>query len=343
MTTRLDILLDPSRLEPKVAPLLTTDEVLYWDTTLREARVKRATDTGIADYYRSVRVTEMRALDKCQKAQKRPTEYLNALICLVGSRGTRGAVSLEAVYTDELNDLWVQFDSPEARWWVDQILAGLAEIPRSYAKSAAIRYFKGVGKQKGMTKAGAGMFSVENGWKSRELEVVVGTIYDSEFGAPLLQHDSIDPYGAEARQAVEDAWDQGRRDVNRFAMTHLNYDVAFIEALRILLATRGMKAPALGTNPKLPPKPRKEKKWAVGDVMRAKYGPDLPKGAKLRKEGRTPYWADEGYEYIWYGKNTVGTYIIEDERKAVGTYGRYRAISLREVDGMVVTSLPQAS
>jgi hypothetical protein len=338
MASRTDIVLDDKALEPKIAPLFTLEERAEWERRKADARLKRSTDRSIEHYYREKAVDDMWLVARCQKVHARPEPYLNALICLIGSRGTKGYTGLEDVYTDDMEQMWPPFDSPEARWWVDKILEGLAHMPRSYAKSAAMRYFKATGKQKSLDKPGVGLLSVENGWKSLEVDVILRVLYDYELGKPLLNAGGLDPYSAETREAAEEAWEEGR-DVNRFAMAHGEYDVAFINTLRGLLASRGLTQPVLKCNPKKPPKPRKAKAWAIGDTVTARYVPDIPTGTILKKGTCRSWRLEDGKEYVWCGKEQ-NSYVLEDPSKRRTEYGRFRAVTTRDMEGMVIERLP---
>ena len=340
MPSKISVLTDPQAFEPKIAPLLTVEEDAVWDQRQRQG-----------DYTHKANTQRMRNNLICQRAQARPEPYLNGLIMLVGSRLTFGPTEIPQCYTDKVDSQWAVYDSPEARWWLDKVLEGLTHMPRSYAMSAATRYFRGIGKQAKLDKPGVGLLSTTNGWKNAEVDtlmrLIMGMTWDSytiALGAVLLKTEDIGRYSDAAQGYSEEEVDELWETDAIHSATRVERDDEFIAKLRGMLAERGMTPATLNTNPKKAPKPRKTHIFVKGEAIKSRHVRDLVEGTIIQKpDGQYhPSWMKVGKQYHWGGKNAAGDYCYEDKSERPG-YGRFRQVSTREMEGCTILRLPKVA
>lgn len=323
-----------------VVPLLSAEETDIWDKEIEKYNHRNlARDTPheiwtkmYKEQASTIAALELFCINKCQE---RPHEYLMNLILLVGSRGVMSARNLQSCYTDDIATRAEAVNTPTIRWWVDRILEGVTGMPRNVAASGATRFFRATGKQKNIEHPCVGILSAENGWKEREVEYIMKTLFE-QIGKPLLSSKDLgvnsDEYQTMNEEEKDELWSGGASH----CATSTSCDNEFVNRLRSMLAEMGLEAPeTLKVNPKKEPKPRKVKEFKVGDSVTSKNMRDLPKGTRIRNTGseNKTYWQfDPKVLFTWYGKNTKGFYVIENSAEKKGTYWRYRPISLSDMD-----------
>ncbi|MDE1970516.1 MAG: hypothetical protein KGI50_02985 [Patescibacteria group bacterium] len=227
-------------------------------------------------------------LQACEEAEKKETiarvearaeEFLNALIIFFGSRA-RKYIDFRSVFAEAeyVYALCVQYDTPEARRDAHTFLKAFSEAPRSWGRSAFMRFLRGIGKQRGASYYGAGMFSALQGWREREVEAFCRVLVSEEC---LYGHIFVS-YAHAGEEACEEDFDFEyiESDV-QFKATRADRNVRFLECLCRMLEERG-----LGDMPaKKAPREKKEhipKIFKAGDMIRARTLRDLPLPAHVR-------------------------------------------------------------
>ena len=132
-------------------------------------------------------------IETIKRAQARPDDFLNALLVLVGNRGS-AYVPFESAFEDNdeptvLAEIKTH-DTALNRRWLYTLLRGLSEIPKSWAMSAYTRFLRGTGKQKSAKYHGAGTFGVDYGWKAKEVDafsnILAGSHYATGYSTTLM-------------------------------------------------------------------------------------------------------------------------------------------------------------
>ena len=174
-------------------------------------------------------------------------------------------------------------------------------MPRSWAKSATTRFFRGIGKQAKepwASKPGAGVLGTDYGWKTRESEWFIGLFYGYWYGISIadlfFSDDSPDCYGEDAAEIRDEGG-------NPFAATRKERDTSFIDTLLEILEKRGLADDIAAPAEKVP-KPRKVKEFKPGDVITSRNLRDLPEGAHLRwtfADYPHGHMARGNYDTIW--------------------------------------------
>lgn len=266
-------------------PLFTVEEMASWEARKVDARVELPGDEvfhrGSPRPYNKSASDRAQAVDQAWRVERlrrirgRPEDLLDMLLVAFREKGSM-PITLEAVYTG-LGDRLKAADTAEIRKHIHTVLRGLKAIPRSWAKSATTRFFRGIGKQgekPWAEKPGAGVLSKDYGWKTFEAEWFVGLFYQGPMSGVFFADDSVDPYSEEGREVDEDGG-------NRFAATTKSRDDEFFDTLISILETRGLAADI--DKPDIPaPKPHKVKVFKTGDVINAKNLRDLPAGSLVR-------------------------------------------------------------
>lgn len=294
--------------------LLTATETKNYEQKIEKARKDRNTPwSEIKKLY------DARLIKQVQRAQEDPEKFVDALLVLVGSRGTEYFPIYDA-YSDhpELLEALTRFDTPEARRALYTLFRALTEIPKTWAKSAFIRFLRGTGKQKDSKYHGAGTFGVDYGWKAKEVENIAATLvssYDSHHGATyssvLMSY--RDMYG-DICDAANEADDYEVVDINaRNYATHVDRDVEFLQTCCNILKERGL-GPVPQAKAKKPKKARKVKTFESGDIIKKRHLRDLPLPAHIRipihrREGKGS-WEDNNHtiELVVTGLDNSGHY-----------------------------------
>jgi len=220
-------------------------------------------------------ICKARLIKQVQRAQERPNDYIDGLIVAVGSRGSEHVTFDEAFSGD--NDKYLEYDTPEVRRSLYSIFRALTEIPKTWAKSATIRFLRGTGKQKGLKYHAAGTFGADYGWKTSEVDRIISLIVAQEYYRHGAGYSSVivnyrDMYDEINAAANED--DDIDYNVRNFA-TQVERDNEFLNTCCKLLEERGL-GPVPIPKTKKPKKARKKKEFKSGDLIRRKDLRDLP-------------------------------------------------------------------
>ncbi len=224
-------------------------------------------------------------IETVNRVEKRAEEFLNALLVLVGSRGTQGVDFREAFSqsdTKELKELVSLHDTPIARRNLLTIFRALIEVPKSWGRSAFLRFLRGRGKQKGAKYHGAGMFGTDYGWKEDEValfcDVIAGGRYDNQapYAAVLVSYADVEE---EIRE--EDPDFEVTDHVTALMATHAERNIPFLERLCTILEIRGLSE-VKAHQETAPKKEHIPKIFKSGDVIRKNTLRDLPLPAYVR-------------------------------------------------------------
>lgn len=226
--------------------------------------------------------------ERVKRAQQRAPEFLNALLAFVSGRGrTYWDFDDAFEHSDDPENVQAiaQCDTPEHRRVLHTILKALCEIPRTWAPSAFSRFLRGIGKQKGAKYYGAGSLGTSSGWTQREVEAVCQQLagdrhWQHPYSAVLMSYADVESEVSAAEEAglVE----EGTHYEVRNRAARATRDVEFIQRLCSMLEERG-----LGEMPQAPVierKPRKQKEFKPGDIVRSQSFVDLPLPARLRMD-----------------------------------------------------------
>jgi hypothetical protein len=223
-----------------------------------------------------------------KRAQARPDDFLNALLVLVGNRGST-YVPFESAFANNDDPQLVaqikQHDTDENRRWLYTLLRGLSEIPKSWAMSAFTRFLRGTGKQAKAKYHGAGMFGVDYGWKAKEVDafsnILAGHHYATGYSSTLMTYADVD-------QEIHDQYakDEENNEYTidygtHFVAVRAERDVEFINQLCDILEKRGL-APVPRPKAQVAKKTRKPKVFKSGDSIRSATIRDLPLPAHVR-------------------------------------------------------------
>ena len=249
-----------------------------------EAEHGRKKDSGMSwdEYWNQKKAIERAHLvAKAGRVQERPDEFLNALLIFVGSRG-KLFIGLGGafVHSDDAKTIEAldTCNTPETRRELYTILRALTEIPKSWARSAFVRFLRGIGKQKGAEYHGAGMFGTAYGWKEKSVtaicEIITGK--NSEYAHMLMSYADVEQ---ELRDADPD-FEVVDYDAS-FKATRVERDIEFLNRLCEILEQRGLAdiPKAEGQKPK---KKRVPKVFKSGDIVRKGSIRDLPVPAHVR-------------------------------------------------------------
>jgi len=264
-------------------PLFTAEELTDWDSMLEKAKETRDTDEfphrnrqynqsrcdRISAYHKAFQMERLRRIEA------RPGDVVDLLLVAFHEKG-KTPITWEAAFGG-LDDRLKAANTPETRRHVHTVLQGLRVAPRSWAKSATTRFFRGTGKQgkpPWSNKVGAGVLAKEYGWKTYEATWFVEFFYYHPLCDLFFSDDSPDCYGEEAHEIDEEGG-------NRFAATRKERDDEFFEALTEVLEERGL-ADEIVMPDKKPVKVRKPKVFKPGDRITTRNARDLPEGSHFR-------------------------------------------------------------
>jgi hypothetical protein len=241
-----------------------------------------------------------------RKAQARPDEFINALLILVGERGTQ-YIHFEAAFAGsdnrEITAMVLKHDTAESRRILYTLLRALTEIPKSWAMSAYVRFLRGTGKQAKAKYHGAGMLSSDYGWKGQEVQaianIIAGSHYATGYSTTLMSYADVD-------QEIRD--EDPDFEVVDYDATHkatrAERDIEFIDALCENLEARGL-APVPRPTRKVLAKKRKPRMFKSGDRVRNATVRDLPLPAHVRipimrreKKDKTDTWVEADIEFV---------------------------------------------
>jgi len=308
------------------SPLFSPEEMFSWDQKRTEAKIERVGDTiyhpdspnphNASARTRVYRVGHSFTLTKLNRMADRPEAIVNGLLIWFHHKGTE-PVTWEDFFERVVDPRLTVADNPTSRKLLHTVLSGLSKIPRSWGKSAAVRFFRGTGKQAtmGLKYPGLGVLGKEYDWKQREAEAMLSPFYYGLFSKLFMEDDSPDSYGEEASEIEEEGG-------NRWAATRKERDDEFFKTLLGILEARGLdpdvEKPVLKA-----PKPRKAKIFKPGDTIQARNVRDLPSGTHFRwthkKRDTTRGTVDKPgkrvtrvrtYEGVYVARNKPGSYTL---------------------------------
>lgn len=302
-------------------PLFTAEDLAEWNARYDEAKTPRDTDEfpyPNRQYNASLQARvsahhQAFKMERLRRIAARPEDVANLLLVAFHEKGTTPLSWDEAF--GGLGERLTAADTPETRKHVHAVLTALKTVPRSWAKSAATRFFRGTGAQgkpPWSNKPGAGVLSKDYDWKQYQAEWFMEFFYTGHFCDLFFPDDSPDCYGAEAYEIDEAGG-------NRFAATRKERDDEFFDALIGVLEARGLAQ--VIDKPDIPqPKPHKAKVFQPGDKVTTKNVRDLPSGSHIRftlhLSGRAGPRGAEGHDVTRH-------YVLEGvyvERKKPGLY-----------------------
>jgi hypothetical protein len=266
----------------KGTPLFTNAELRKQAAALLDLASRR-TDQNWSSNYDEKRALEAANLaEKVKRAQARPEEFVDALIVLVGKRGSSYLAFDDAFgksTTPTVKKVVKECNTPENRRALYTILRALTEVPKSWAMSAFTRFLRGTGKQKKSSYHGAGTFGVNYGWKEREIAPIINLIAGgrSPYSDALMSYkDPKEDYYA----AVDEAPDVELTEPG-WSATRVERDVEFLNVMCAILEKRGL-APVPTPAAEKPRKERKVKLFKAGDIIRKGTLRDLTCPAHVR-------------------------------------------------------------
>lgn len=272
---------------------------LFTEAEIKEYRKKRA---GLK-WEETKAVDEAYQIETVRRVHERPDEYLNALLIHVEKRGAFYVDFYGAfLYSDhsEWTSIVKESDIPNNRRTLHTILKALTQIPKSWARSAFVRFLRGIGKQRGSKYYGAGSLGPQYGWTGREVtaicEVIAG---DANPYAKVLM------FYADVQEEIEEA-DPDYEVVEygtNFKATRVERDVEFLNVLCGILEKRGL-ADTPTVQERKPTKPRTAKIFKSGDIIRKSNLRDLVLPAhvrvliKKRVKGKKEEWVPDALEQV---------------------------------------------
>lgn len=218
-------------------------------------------------------------------AKERPEDILNALLVCIDNKGEKYVPFYSAFEhndSEEISKSIQKADTPENRRWLYTILRALTEIPKSWAKSAFVRFLRGIGKQKDSKYHGAGLFGEKYGWTTRQIDSICGIIASCYSGGSVSYASLFMSY-ADVQEEIDEAdpeWEEVKGD-ERFAATRADRDVEFLNKLCSMLEEKGLSAIATPA-PQKPKKAHVPKEFKPGDVIRKNTIRDVPLPAHIR-------------------------------------------------------------
>lgn len=214
------------------------------------------------------------------RVHDRAEEFLNSLIILVGSRA-EVVVGFNYAFAGsdkaDFRRALMELDTPEARRSLHTMLKALTEIPKSWARSAFVRFLRGTGKQAGAKYHGAGLFSSRYGWREMNVTAIAEVIAGQGPTARVLM--SYADVEAEIAE-VDPEFEVVESDVSRVAV-RVARDVDFLNQLCDMLEKRGLADLPVPKETK-PTKAHVPHVFKPGDIIRAKAIRDLPLPAHVR-------------------------------------------------------------
>lgn len=267
-------------------PLFTPEEISAFNLKQERLDKKRKEGSISWDDCSKEHINNQRAheMEKTKRAQARAEEFLNALIILVGNRGTKYVpfdMAFEKSGSHDLKKELAKHDTPEVRRTLYTILKALTEVPKSWARSAFVRFLRGIGKQKNEKYHGAGMLGAQYGWKGNEVTFICEVVAGSHelYAQVLMSYADMEKEIREIREA--DPEFQITDYSVKFKAVNVERDVKFLNQLCSILEAKGLAAVPT-PSPEKPTKPRKVKVFKPGDVIRRKDLRDLPLPAHVR-------------------------------------------------------------
>lgn len=271
-------------------------------------------------------------------AKERPEDILNALLVCIDTKGEKYIDFYSAFESNDSEQILAAIqkaNTPENRRWLYTILKALTEIPKSWAKSALVRFLRGIGKQKDAKYHGAGLFGEKYGWSTHQVDSICHIIascndYSVSYSSILMSYDDVQ----EEIDEADPEWEEVKGDA-RFAATRAERDVEFLNKLCSMLEEKGLSSIATPA-PQKPKKAHVPKEFKAGDVIRKNTMRDLPLPAHIRipidkmdvdKDGRAVgEWYEDFIEKVITKIENNGymyfAYVIDGKAYRINQFGR---------------------
>jgi hypothetical protein len=339
--------------------LFSAAELATWNERIGASRAAKDYEavTALLNVFSGIRL---------QRAAQHPARVADALLVLVGSRGSQ-VPNLDDVFTnvgrgDALSDLYGDpepsgvkvakelpaHDTPQNRRLLHGILAGLLEMPTTVAGSGAVRYFLGTGSFAGKDKAGVGLLSSSNawakeiGWKNDDSQRVIASLFEDHYGSgdwnglgKLLTQ----PKGGFQGYPEGELWDAAyasRSGASPFAMTHSERNRDFIGKLMSDLEARGLGPELDYAAPKLAVKltPSAAKKAFLArfeEQWDAAIVGWNQRNTEFKIEGN----AKDQTVHVWERAAVTRDGVKEQVQTAGGDYGHFQAVVVTTPEGEI--------
>lgn len=188
--------------------LFTEEETADWKRRETEAAAEQPGDGWGAGWKRKEIITKAARVEKVKRMRARPDRVLRFIVISVSEKCALGFTPKELWgESDSLEQRYEVANTPENRWIILTILRGIQKIPSSWGRSAALRFFRGIGKQKTIDLPGAGILSAERGWTTNQANAMVEIFYDSEI-SPLFVKDVTSEVMLD-RDEIDEIYDAG--------------------------------------------------------------------------------------------------------------------------------------
>ncbi len=217
----------------KLSSLWRNNKITYREYEERREEIKKA-----------------KLAESATRAQKRPDEYINGLLIIVGNRCQK-ALRFEHVFTLSAERQFKQdltaVDTPANRRTLHTLLSALASIPEGWSRLDFRRFISGTGEQ-GKSKnnyPGRGILGKNSGWLPGQIdfltELIVGEA--SDFANVLRRHApvTITPPQHKPEMVVEGfVLAGGPEPYSEREPRHTPRDLEFIRVLCQKLEARGL-------------------------------------------------------------------------------------------------------
>jgi hypothetical protein len=299
---------DPSRkgnqetrsvgLDIQASPLLSEMEIAAYQQRIKDINEAAGGHAGSSDPNRQMLRLEV-STEIGRRVAERADEFLDGLMVIVGQRpqvqawSGSGSQLFHAVFaTSHMSETIAEIarhDTPENRRDLHTILKALSETPKSWGRSAFVRFLRNQGeqsKEKYSKYYGQGMLAKEYGWTGPQVTGVCELImagrddgYQVTYGSFSSVLNSFVDVESEIRQ---DDPDFDNTDYSAiFKASRANKNTALLETLLQKLEERGLADP---------PQPKEEKPKATrtpvafepGKIIRKGNLKDMPLPAKVR-------------------------------------------------------------
>lgn len=316
-------------------PLFTKEEISKLKARRKALDTKRKKeDMQWDDYWAQDKAILMaHQLEIVKRVHERATEFLNALIILVGSRGTKYA-DFGYVFSSsdaaDIKEALASCDIPEARRQLYTILRALTEVPKTWARSAFVRFLRGIGKQRGAKYHGAGMFGTDYGWKEKNISAICQVITgNGAYAKVLMSYADV----AEEVREVDSDFEFVDYEVE-FKGVRVERDVEFLNQLCDMLDERGL-ADIPKAKEKGPKQPHKPRIFKSGDIIRQRTLRDLPLPAHVRvdiekHDKKSDQWVAAQLEWVVTHIYVGGFYYYKVGRDPQKAYAARTSYSNRE-------------
>ncbi len=272
-------------------PLLSDAEIKSWEGRLKdlEAEHRKGGTYLESKYYaeeKAIKLEEL-ALVK-QRVLQRVGEFTDALLLMVAERGTKqyplGWIFSHSAEARVIVDI-ERANTPENRRDLHTLMSALKTTPKSWGRSAFVRFLRDNGEQANpkYKYPGKGLFAKEYGWKTDQLNMICDQLLGNrwheswELGRVL---NSFADVADEIREDDEEMEKEGSYKAT-FSATRAERNNELIDEVLSVLERRGL-APMPEPKKSEPKPPRQPKQFSPGDKIRSATLRDLPLPALVR-------------------------------------------------------------